>query len=471
MHRFIAAFLAAAALFAQAPQAVLNRITPNSLKGDVSFLASDALEGRATPSRGQDIAAEFIASRFRAAGLEPAGDDGFFQTANMVLQKPNTNGASVTVTHSGKKIAAGADKIAAMTESGVNLTGAQLVKVDLKAKDLDTPALKGKVVAAVADFSGGGFRAIRQLQQSGAAMILFPGKSPRRQATARPIDPSRPKRTPIVFVDDDALRTLLNDLPAGPSAVTVDAKLPQPEETPVKLRNVVGILRGTDPALRDTFVLVSAHYDHLGTDPTLQGDTIYNGANDDASGTSSVIAVAQALAAMKNRPRRSIVFLALFGEELGLIGSRYYADHPLFPLQKTVAALNLEQTGRTDEEGGPALKRFRITGEDYSDVVKYLDQAGSLTGIKVEHEPRRSDEYFQRSDNLSFAEKGIPAHTICVAYTYSDYHGTGDHWDKIDYENMAAVTRAIAEGAYLIADSAEPPHWNRSNPQASKFLH
>jgi len=470
MRKRVTLFLAASLLLAQAPRPdtrALGAITAGGLKGDLSFLASDLLEGRGTPSRGQDIAAEFIASRFRAAGLEPAGDDDYFQTAHMVLQRPRTEGAWLAVHHGKKTITVSADKIGAMAEGGLDIAGAAVVKVDLAAGNQDTTGLKGKVV--VAGFGGAGSGGIRRLQQSGVAMILLPGRLPMRRMAPRPLDPSRPKSAPMMFADDDALRTLVNELPPGPASITVDAKLPRPEETPVKLRNVVGVLRGSDPVLRESFVIVSAHYDHLGVDSSGSGDTIYNGANDDASGTASLIGIAQALSALPARPRRSVVFLAVFGEELGLLGSRYYADHPVLPLAKTVADLNLEQTGRTDEQGGPVLKRIRITGEDYSDVVKTLDRAGELTGVRVDHEPQRSDDYFARSDNLTFAERGIPAHTVCVAYTYPDYHGVGDHWDKIDYENMAAVTRTLAEAVLLLADAPEGPHWNRDNPGALRY--
>src|SRR5262249_18763676 len=114
----------------------------------------------------------------------------------------------------------------------------------------------------------------------------------------------------------------------------------------IKLRNVVGLLRGSDPALKDSYLIVSAHYDHIGVRPTGEGDRINNGANDDGSGTVSVIELASALAGLKQRPRRSIVFITWFGEEKGLVGSRYYGRHPLFPLEKTVAMVNLEQVGR-----------------------------------------------------------------------------------------------------------------------------
>ena len=167
---------------------------------------------------------------------------------------------------------------------------------------------------------------------------------------------------------------------------TVSAHIPPPTATPVKVHNVVGVLRGSDPALRDTYVLVTAHYDHLGMRGTGEGDHIYNGANDDGSGTASVIEIANALAALPARPRRSIVFMTFYGEELGLVGSRYYGAHPIFPLAKTVADLNLEQLGRTDVDGGSSVGLVNVTGFDYSTLTDAVAKAGGETGLQVAEE-------------------------------------------------------------------------------------
>ena len=134
----------------------------------------------------------------------------------------------------------------------------------------------------------------------------------------------------------------------------------------MKLRNVIGILPGSDPALKDTCLILSAHYDHLGVRAGGEGDRIFNGANDNASSTASLIEIANALAALPERPKRTIVFLAMFGEEIGEIGSLYYVNHPMFPLAKTVADINLEQLGRTDGSDGPKLLQFNMTGFDFT---------------------------------------------------------------------------------------------------------
>src|SRR5690242_10437807 len=206
---------------------VLTGISPEHLRADLSFLASDALAGRNTPSPGLEAAAAFIASRFRGAGLEAPVNGTYFQTADLTAQ-----------------------------------------------------------------------------------------------------------------VKEAAERHHL-----------------QPPGQPVVGRNVIGLLRGSDPKLRDTYIIVSAHYDHIGTLDTAAGrtleksdvgnDHIFNGANDDGSGTVSVIALAEAFSRLNIKPRRSIVFIAFCGEEWGLLGSRFYTEHPIFPLKQTIANINLEQVGRT----------------------------------------------------------------------------------------------------------------------------
>src|SRR5262249_25966259 len=213
----------------------------------------------------------------------------------------------------------------------------------------------------------------------------------------------------------------------------------------------------------------TAHYDHLGMWPTLQGDRIFNGANDDGSGTVSVIELAAALSSVQPRPKRSLVFLTFFGEEHGLLGSKWYTRHPVVPLEQTVADINLEQVGRTDSDEGPRRESASLTGFDYSSLGPTFRAAGQRVGIQVSKHDRFSDGYFGASDNRVFAEKGIPAHTICVAYQFPDYHQVGDHWDKVDFANMARVDRMVAVGLLMVANDPERPKWDESNPKAAPF--
>jgi Zn-dependent M28 family amino/carboxypeptidase len=242
---------------------------------------------------------------------------------------------------------------------------------------------------------------------------------------------------------------------------------PEDSDSP-KSRNVAAILRGSDPQLKDTYVMLSAHYDHLGLAQTGE-DRVFNGANDDASGTASVLEVANALAALHPRPKRSVLFILFCGEEKGLRGSRYYVDHPLVPLDKTVADLNLEQLGRTDAPEGPQLNSANVTGFDFSDLTPILVNAGKRVGITVSKDAKASDKYFALSDNEPFAKVGIPAHTLSVTYEFPDYHEVGDEWQKIDYDNMAKVDQAVGIATLRLAQALTAPHWNEAYPAAKPY--
>ena len=274
--------------------------------------------------------------------------------------------------------------------------------------------------------------------------------------------------TPQLVVSDPQVREAVTAKPAVP--VTVSVHMPAPEVTAVKLRNVVGVLRGSDPQLKDTFLMLTAHYDHLGTRDNGTADHIYNGADDDASGTASLIEIAAGLAALPVRPKRSIIFIALFGEELGDLGSSYYSQHPLFPLAKTVADVNLEQLGRTDDTQGPHVRMFNLTGYDFTDIAAVFNRVGEQTDVKAVKDEKNSDPYFTRSDNAAFALAGVPSTTLSVAYEFPDYHQAGDEWEKLDYENMALVDRTIALAVVDLANSSEVTKWNVSNPKTAAFV-
>jgi Peptidase family M28 len=479
--------------------AAVDRISASSLRGHLSFLSSDLLEGRDTPSRGLDLAAEYIAAQFRRAGLEAVGDDGYFQTAHWKLIEPDAASFAFELkVGDGPPLRVGKDHVSFQRLQAINLTADRVFKIDASdAKSLAalTPEqVEGKAVFT--ELAGVGSRSrvallavsafttkmaalkasivVNVSRQPGAASGLAPG---------RPIDPENPRTAnagraerpgpPLITVHDPKMRALFESLPLGNSDnIKVALRLGEPVTRPVNVRNVLGLLRGSDPALKDSYVIVTAHYDHVGDRGAAdaKGDHIFNGANDDGSGTVSVVEIASALATLKTRPKRSILFMAFFGEEKGLLGSRYYGRHPVVPIDKTVADVNLEQLGRTDDSEGPRVGAAVMTGFGYSDVSDVFSAAGKAEGIRLDRHPQFSDAYFGRSDNQALADLGVPAHTIGVAFMFPDYHGAGDHWDKIDYANMARVDRMVAHGLLMIADSAVEPKWNASNPKAAKYL-
>ena len=485
----MAVLLAASAVPAELPapwRAALDRISPASLEGHTSFLASDLLEGRDTPSRGLDIAAEYIAAQFRRAGLEPGGDDGYFQTARWALRERDYSSAEMTLQTADRIVRVAPDHLACDAPGNLEINEEAVFKLDIGKLDGADPAtLRGRVIAAALRGSGGArearakaFRAYQEITRLAASasplLTLITGELEEVVGLMRQprlVDPAAQTEAmpPLVAVMERLVNQAIAKAAPGETGMRVTLRCAGASEMPAALRNVVGILRGADPALRDTAVIVSAHYDHIGMAPPGDGDRIFNGANDDASGTAAMLELARVLAGLPEKPRRSVVFVAYFGEEKGMLGSDYYARHPAFPLRDTVANINLEQLGRTDDTEGPQIRRASVTGFDYSGLGRILREAGKATGIKVFRHPQNSDPFFRMSDNISLARRGVPAHTVSVACRFPDVHGAGDHWEKMDYGNMAAVTRMIAAATLMVANNETAPGWNEANPQTEPY--
>jgi hypothetical protein len=218
--------------------------------------------------------------------------------------------------------------------------------------------------------------------------------------------------------------------------------------------NVVGVLEGADPARREEVVLVTAHYDHIGLGRPVDGDSINNGADDDASGTIGLLELARALAAGP-RPARTIVFAAVTGEEVGLIGTRWYIAHPVRPLERTVANLNLEMIGRPDTLTGGAGTAW-LTGYERSTFGDLLADAG----VPIVPDPRPAQRFFERSDNIDFARRGIPAHTLSTYNLHREYHTPKDEAATLDPAHMARVIEAAIIALRALADAPAVPVWH-----------
>ncbi len=203
------------------------------------------------------------------------------------------------------------------------------------------------------------------------------------------------------------------------------------------------MLEGSDAQLRHEYILLTAHYDHVGTGSG-EGDRIFNGANDNASGTATVLALAEAFARHSERPRRTLVFLLYFGEEKGLIGSRYYARHPLFPLERTVANLNFEQMGRTDDNSGPRAGKLTASGFDYTTLGAVLEAAGADTGVDAAKDGANSDAVLFAQRQPGAGRRRHSGDHRFGGLDVSDYHRPGDEWHKLDYANMERACAALA---------------------------
>ncbi len=217
--------------------------------------------------------------------------------------------------------------------------------------------------------------------------------------------------------------------------------------------NVIGYLPGSDRALTGKVVLVDAHYDHLGIGAPVNGDSIYNGADDDASGTVAVLAAARAIA-RGPRPHRSILFVLTTGEEEGLLGTQWLLTHFPVPIDSVVANIETEMIGRPDSLAGGPGKAW-LTGFNRSTMGEMLSRAG----LPVVADPRPTQHFFERSDNIAFAERGIPAHTLSTFNLHADYHQPSDDLSRIDFVHMTKVVNTLARAITLLANGPLPV-WN-----------
>ena len=216
--------------------------------------------------------------------------------------------------------------------------------------------------------------------------------------------------------------------------------------------NVVGILRGADPTARTDAILLTAHLDHLGVGPAKNGDTIYNGADDDASGTTAVLELARVFA-KSARPARTVIF-ALFGsEELGGYGNQYFLDHPPVPLDKILANLEFEMIGRPD----PGLPRdgLWLTGFERSTLGPELARHGAA----LVADPHPAQKFFQRSDNYGLAKRGIIAQTVSSFGLHADYHQPSDELSGIDFTHMTRAIQSMVGPVRWLADTQWKPQW------------
>ena len=247
-------------------------------------------------------------------------------------------------------------------------------------------------------------------------------------------------------------------LPDGSGSRVVMAEaaegLPDSATELISDRNLVGIVRGSDPTVADEVIVVGAHFDHIGVGRSVNGDSIYNGADDDASGVVAVLEVARDLAS-GTPPRRSVVFALFTGEEEGGLGSRWYLDNPAVPLDQTVAQLQVEMIGRPDSlAGGPGM--LWATGYERSTVGAIL----SSVGVPVVADPYPDQNFFFRSDNVRFAYRGIPAHTLSSYNLHTDYHRPSDEVGGVDFEHLVAAVETVIMAVRALAEAPSSPAWN-----------
>lgn len=432
-----------------------EQITESRVAATISFLASDELGGRGTGTPEFNIAAAYVASRFRAAGLEGGGVDGSFyhETVTGQVRTP-----SQLVVESKDKVPVANGGLLAAVEQTVEFEGeVATVALDGIKDQGSVPEKIGPVVRGSFETTAKGSRALSQLARvttllsaAGVKILLLDADSDSEWVKQGELLRAKPRlesgnrfSVPVVLV---APTTQL------PEAVRIVVPaLIREEQT---MRNVIGVLRGSDPQLNSEAILFSAHLDHLGSNPKMKGDNIYNGADDDASGVTAVVTLADAFASMIERPKRSLVFMAFWGEESGLLGSKQFVATPSWPLEKIIANVNIEMIGRP--EGG-ARGKIWMTGWQESNLGVLMNDSSKRWGVDIFEHPKFSSMLYRASDNWSFVEKGVVAHSFSAGSLHEDYHQVDDEWDRLEIPHMTSVIRGLMLGSLPLIDGSATP--------------
>lgn len=493
-------------------------ITPQDFRRHLEIIAADSLEGRDTGSPGERKAARYITGQFQKLGLKPVGTDGpYLQDIGLVRR--SVSEAFVRVGKDpleyGKQffLAPGAYEFRQETTRDVVFAGygiddekySELKDLNLKnklvfvlplkePKNADgTYAISGTTKPSVwSDPRLGPTRRAEALLAKGAQAVITLAGDTDEQAAALfermkaglsraslsfRDEPNAARRLPNFMLNASAVKTLFNLDDAALAALR--AGKPKPgsltgklgvkavmDIQPLPASNIAGLLDGTDK--KEEVVVISAHYDHIGVNP--QGQ-VFNGANDNGSGTVLVMELAEAFAEAARqgqRPRRSLLFLIVTGEEKGLLGSQYYSEHPLLPLQNTVADLNTDMVGRSDKphEGKPDF--IYVIGADKlsSELHTINEEANKKVGLALDYtynDPADPNRFYYRSDHYNFAKKGIPS-IFYFNGTHPDYHGVGDDVEKINFESAVKSAKLVFYTAWelvnrpkrIVVDSNKP---------------
>jgi hypothetical protein len=436
-------------------------ITRTDIEACVVALASDEMKGRATGTPECVKAGEWLGAALKRAGVAPAGDDGtYFQKVPF---------ARIEYASIPKLKAFGGAAPRELT-SGVDFTF--LSGVPAKKSRLRVVVVKGaeqmpsKPDAQVALFLDGKSRERGEwLGEGGGAgfgLIVSPGAAEAgKNADSAPPRPrdiagSMQRDTTPKLQANGALLAGLRDGSIEALELEAEAQL---RELPTF--NVIGRIAGvgapSEPELAEQAIVFSAHYDHIGVDSRkAEGegvDRIRNGADDDASGCAAVLELAEAFAAGPP-PARTLIFFFATGEEIGLVGTHHYINHPLVPLERTALNLNFEMIGRPDELVGGAGKLW-LTGFERSNLGAEFQRLG----LAIVNDGRPEQNFFKRSDNYAFAVKGVVAQTLSSYNLHRDYHQASDEPQTLDYAHMESCIRAAFEGSKALADGSVDPVW------------
>ncbi len=508
-------------------------VTAAQLKDYLYFVASDEMEGRDTPSRGLDTTAKFIGMNLSRWGFKPAGDNGTFYQ-KIALKKDAIDPAGTSVEVGGQKFSYGDDIVRVSGNSTAAMSAPIVFAGDgwmIKSKGLDPYKnidVKGKLIAVYSDGPSSG-RNIVALPQgvtqadltgergkdwadvttyaraNGAAGVLvLPskflsdnwgmvsqmfGRSRMVVEKLAPAVPAQAAGAPSVFIASQKLAAAIfageanNPMTGSKTSfdLSADKKFNFTIATKTETawtQNVVALWEGSDPTLKSEMVAIGAHYDHVGINPNAPGpDKIFNGADDDGSGTVAVLSIAEALAKSPKRPKRSILFVWHCGEEKGLWGSDYFNKFPTVDIKKVVAQLNIDMIGRSRKADDTNPKNKELSGENTIYVIG-ADMMSSTLGSVVKgtnagylnmtydfryDDPKDPNRFFFRSDHFNYAVNGIPI-AFWFDGVHEDYHQAGDHADKIDYVRMEKITRTIFLTMWELGELKDRPKVDKQLP-------
>lgn len=481
-----------------------NSILANDLRAHLTFLASEELEGRETTYRGQKIAAQYLAAQFRKFGLKPAMANGsYLQPYPLEVSRPSPDSRIIVSKRSGKPVpfAIRTDFVpTGLRETTLTAPVALVGYTDNRLDSLAVQNLKGKIVMAFAgtratarDTSLPPVRRVIGARQFPGSLGLFlvldeefqgsiassiapmfasmfdkgtmqlPGSPPGRGSGGNTFIVSSALANEIAQsggMSVEKLReraqadSLFTPIFFDQAVVTIESKVTRETKT---AENVFGVLEGSDPVLKNEAVVLTAHYDHVGIG---SNGAIYYGADDDGSGTSMLLELAEAFALNLTPPKRTLIFLAVSGEEKGLLGSRYYVENPLFPLERTIANINIDMVGRIDkkyEEKNTDHYTYVIGSDKISVQLDSLlnvanRETENLTLDYTYNRDNDPNQFYRRSDHYNFAERGIPV-VFFFTGIHEDYHRPTDTVDKIMFEKMARIGRVVYYTVWKVANS------------------
>jgi len=489
------------------PSSLAATITADNLRAHLTVLASDEYEGRETGTEGNRKAAQYIASYFKLLDLPKIGDDDSYYQ-NVMFTWTKWEEASIEV--NGEKFRHLWDFLSFPSRNG-KIPMLQIDEVvflgygidDANYSDYGKKNLKGKTImiykgepmdkkgnsrvtgnTAPSEWTTNWKMKLKKAHEKGVKMVLFIENNLQKEISENRRFLVGAKMTlgeqtdPLtIYANSAYISTNIAKAIMGNQArkvikarnkikkkgksksvkISTDIKIIQTKNIKTLVgNNVLGFIEGSDPNLKDEVVIVTAHYDHLGK----RGEDVYNGADDNGSGTSTVLEVTRALVGAKKQgqgPRRSILCMLVTGEEKGLLGSQFYAEHPIFPIANTVANVNVDMVGRVDKKYKDTPNYVYVIGSDrlsteLHDINENVNK--KYTNLVLDYTYNEEDDpnrYYYRSDHYNFAEKGIPA-IFYFNGTHADYHRTSDTIEKINFEKMAIIGKLVFHTAWQLAN-------------------